>query len=164
MKPIEIFTQALELIAALAAAPLFVGWVNQCRAWLQNRRAPSLWVPYRGIRKLFHKDAVIAAGASPLFRVAPYVVFGSMALAAMIIPSMSTGLPFTIAADAIALVGLLATARVFLSLAAMDIGTAFGSLGARRPLRSGPIARLPCRPGDHRTGWVVSHPARSLRT
>ena len=48
MKPIEILTQALELIAALAVAPLFLGWVNQCRAWLQNRRAPSIWLPYRG--------------------------------------------------------------------------------------------------------------------
>jgi formate hydrogenlyase subunit 4 len=140
MKTIEILTQVLELITALAAAPLLVGWVNQCRAWLQNRRAPSIWLPYRGIRKLFHKDAVIANSASPLFRVAPYIVFGAMVVAAGIIPSMGTGLPFTIAADAIALVGLLATARVFLSLAAMDIGTAFGTLGARREMMVGFLA------------------------
>jgi formate hydrogenlyase subunit 4 len=117
-----------------------VGWINQCRAWLQNRSAPSLWLPYRGIRKLFHKDAVIAEHASPLFRVAPYVVFAAMVIAAGIIPSMGTGLPFTTAADAIALVGLLATARVFLSLAAMDIGTAFGTLGARREMMVGFLA------------------------
>ena len=86
MRPIDLATQVLEVIAALAAAPLFVGWINQCRAWLQNRRAPSLWLPYRGIRKLFHKEAVIAANASPLFRVAPYVVFGAMALAAAACP------------------------------------------------------------------------------
>jgi formate hydrogenlyase subunit 4 len=140
MKPIEIITQLLEVIAALAAAPLFLGWINQCRAWLQNRSAPSLWLPYRGIRKLFHKDAVIAENASPLFRLAPYVVFGAMTVAAAIIPSMGTGLPFTTAADAIALVGLLATARVFLSLAAMDIGTAFGTLGARREMMVGFLA------------------------
>lgn len=140
MRPIDLVTQVLEVIAALAAAPLFVGWVNQCRAWLQNRSAPSLWLPYRGIRKLFHKDAVIAQHASPLFRLAPYIVFGTMVVAAAIIPSMSTGLPFTAAADAIALVGLLATARVFVSLAAMDIGTAFGTLGARREMMVGFLA------------------------
>jgi formate hydrogenlyase subunit 4 len=140
MKPIEIVTQVLELIAALAAAPLFLGWINQCRAWLQNRSAPSLWLPYRNIRKLFHKEAVLAATASPLFRVAPYVVFGALLLAAAIIPSMGTGLPFTRAADAIALVGLFATARVFQSLAAMDIGTAFGTLGARREMMVGFLA------------------------
>ena len=140
MRPIELLTQVLEVVAALAAAPLFLGWVNQCRAWLQNRSAPSLWLPYRGIRKLFHKDAVIAEHASPLFRLAPYIVFGTMVVAAAIIPSMGTRLPFTIAADAIALVGLLATARVFLALAAMDIGTAFGTLGARREMMVGFLA------------------------
>ena len=106
MRPIDLITQVLEVLAALAAAPLFVGWINKCRAWLQNRSAPSILLPYRGIRKLFHKDAAIAHTASSLFRVAPYIVFGAMTVAAAIIPSMSTGLPFTIAADAIALVGL----------------------------------------------------------
>jgi formate hydrogenlyase subunit 4 len=135
-----ILTQVLEVIAALAVAPLFLGWVNQCRAWLQNRSAPSLLLPYRNIRKLFHKDALVASNASPLFRLSPYLVFGSMVAAAAIIPSMGTGLPFTTAADAIALVGLFATARVFLSLAAMDIGTAFGTLGARREMMVGFLA------------------------
>ena len=71
MTSIEIVTQALEVVAALAAAPLFLGWINQCRAWLQNRRAPSVWLPYRGLRKLFFKDAVIAQNSSPLFWIAP---------------------------------------------------------------------------------------------
>jgi formate hydrogenlyase subunit 4 len=140
MKPIELVSQLLQLLAALASAPLFLGWVNQCRAWLQNRTAPSIWLPYRNLRKLFNKDAVIATNASTLFRVAPYIVFGAMVVAAGIIPSMDTRLPFTIAADAIALVGLLATARVFQCLAAMDIGTAFGSLGARREMMVGFLA------------------------
>jgi len=140
MSPLHILTQVLEMAAALVAAPLFVGWVNQCRAWLQNRSAPSTLQPYRGIYKLFHKDAVIAENASSLFRIAPYVVFGAMVVAAAVIPSMSTRLPFSRAADAIALVGLFATARVFLSLAAMDVGTAFGSLGARREMMVGFLA------------------------
>ena len=55
-------------------------------------------------------------------------------------PVDRTRLPFTQAADAIALVGLLATARVFLSLAAMDVGTAFGTLGARREMMIGFLA------------------------
>jgi formate hydrogenlyase subunit 4 len=133
-------TQVLEVLAAVAAAPLFVGWITQCRAWLQNKSAPSIWLPYRAIHKLFYKEAVLADQASPLFRFAPYVVFGSMACAAAIIPSMGTRLPFSTAADAIALVGLLATARVFLSLAAMDVGTAFGTLGARREMMVGFLA------------------------
>jgi formate hydrogenlyase subunit 4 len=53
---------------------------------------------------------------------------------------MGTHLPFGSAADAIALVGLFATARMFLALAAMDIGTPFGTLGARREMMVGFLA------------------------
>jgi formate hydrogenlyase subunit 4 len=133
-------SQLLQLAIALALAPLLVGWVNQCRAWLSSRSAPSLFVPYRTIRKLFIKDAVVAHNASPIFRMAPYIVFGAMCCAAAIVPSLATDLPFARAADAIALVGLFALARVFMALAAMDIGTAFGSLGARREMFVGFLA------------------------
>ena len=105
-------------------APLMLGWVNQCRAWLQNKSAPSLLLPYRMLHKLFNKESVIAEHASPLFRAAPYIVFGCMALASGIVPTLSTDLPLSPVADAIALVGLFALARVFISLAAMDIGPA----------------------------------------
>jgi formate hydrogenlyase subunit 4 len=128
------------MLLAVFAAPLFLGWINQCRAWLQNRSAPSVWQQYRNLDKLLRKDAVVATHASPLFRVTPYFVFGTMVLAAALIPALATGLPLAVAADAIALVGLFATARVFQSLAAMDIGTAFGSLGARREMMVGFLA------------------------
>ena len=133
-------SQLLQLALALLIAPLLVGWVNQCRAWLANKRAPSIWLPYWTIRKLFLKDAVVADGASPIFRITPYIVFGAMCCAAAIIPSLNTDLPFASAADTIALVGLFALARVFIALAAMDIGTAFGTLGARREMFIGFLA------------------------
>src|SRR5215472_4033635 len=135
-----VLSQLLQVVIALVLAPLLVGWVNQCRAWLQNKSAPSLLLPYRTIRKLFHKDAVVAENASPVFRITPYIVFGSMVLAAAIVPSLATDVPFARAADAIALVGLFALARVFIALAAMDIGTAFGSIGARREMFVGFLA------------------------
>ena len=135
-----VLSQVLQVAIALALAPLLVGWINQCRAWLSNRSAPSMLLPYRTIRKLFTKDAVVAENASPIFRTMPYVVFGAMCCAAAIVPSLATDLPFARAADAIALVGLFALARVFIALAAMDIGTSFGSLGARREMFVGFLA------------------------
>jgi formate hydrogenlyase subunit 4 len=135
-----LLAQLLEITIAIALAPLLTGWVNQCRAWLQNRSAPSLLQPYRLLHKLFHKESVVADHASQLFRSAPYVVFGCMVLACAIVPTVSTDLPLAPAADAIALVGLFALARVFISLAAMDVGTAFGTLGARREMLVGFLA------------------------
>jgi formate hydrogenlyase subunit 4 len=132
--------QLTEILLAVLLAPLLLGWVNQCRAWLQNRSGPGVLRPYLTLRKLMAKDAVVAHGASPLFRTAPYIVFGCMVLAAAIVPTLGTDLPYAPAADAIALVGILALARVFISLAAMDIGTAFGTLGARREMMIGFLA------------------------
>lgn len=133
-------SQLLEIVLAIALAPMLTGWVNQWRAWLQNKSAPSVLQPYRMLHKLFVKESVVAENASRLFRTAPYVVFGCMVLACAIIPTLSTDLPLAPAADAIALVGLFALARVFISLAAMDVGTAFGTLGARREMLIGFLA------------------------
>jgi formate hydrogenlyase subunit 4 len=132
--------QILQSILVVLAAPLVMGWVNVCRAWLQNRSAPSVFLPYYTLAKLFHKDAVMASTASPIFRWMPYVLFGCMWLAAGIVPAVATDLPFAPAADIIALVGVFAMARVAIALAAMDIGTSFGGLGARREMMVGFLA------------------------
>lgn len=135
-----LLTQGLELLIAVLAAPALTGWVNQCRAWLQNRSAPPLLQPYYMLHKLFHKEVLLAHNASSLFRAAPYLIFSCMALSAAIVPTLSTDLTFSPAADAIALVGLFALARVFIALAGMDVGTAFGSLGSRREMLIGFLA------------------------
>lgn len=129
-----IFSQLTQTVLVVLVAPAMLGWLNQCRAWLQNRKGAGVLQPYRVLGKLFCKDAVLAHDASPVFRVAPYIQFGCMVLAASIVPVIESDLAFSPAADVIALVGLFALARVFSALAAMDIGTAFGTLGARREM------------------------------
>ncbi|HCX34585.1 MAG TPA: formate hydrogenlyase [Rhodocyclaceae bacterium] len=135
-----IVSQLFQSALAVLAAPLLIGWVNMCRAWLQNRSAPSLLQPYRALHKLFHKDAAISRNTSWIFRFNPYVQFGCMWLAAGIVPVLATDLPLAPAADVVALVGVFAVARVFAALAAMDTGTAFGGLGARREMFIGALA------------------------
>lgn len=126
-------------LLALVQAALFVGgaplltiWVKRNKCRLQNRRAPALLQPYRDLAKLFRKQVVLAENASPLFRCAPYIVFAATVLAAATIPLLSTNLPTAAIADMIVLVGFLAVGRFFLALAGMDIGTAFGGMGASR--------------------------------
>jgi formate hydrogenlyase subunit 4 len=130
----SILSQLFQTLLVVLLAPLLLGWVNQCRAWLQNRSGAGVLQPYRVLHKLFAKDAVLAENASSLFRTAPYVQFACMVLVVSIVPTVATDLPFATAADVIALVGLFALARFFSALAAMDIGTAFGSMGARREM------------------------------
>lgn len=125
---------AVQALLYAALAPLLVGWVRKVKARLQNRRGPSLLQPYRDLYKLLGKEARVAHTASPLFRVAPYVVFVATWLAAATVPLIAVNLPAAAIADIIVLVGLLALARFFLALAGMDVGTAFGGMGASREM------------------------------
>ena len=135
-----IIFQILQSVFVVLAAPFLMGWVNICRAWLQNRSAPSILLPYYTLAKLLHKDAVIASNASPLFRMTPYILFGCMWLVGGIVPVLVTDLPFAPAADIIALVAVFSLARMFSALAALDIGTSFGGMGARREMLIGFLA------------------------
>jgi formate hydrogenlyase subunit 4 len=124
-------TWGLALLQALlyaALGPLLVGWVRKVKAVLQNRRGAPVLQPYRDLRKLLMKEARVAHTASPLFRAAPYIVFSAT------VPLVAASLPTAAIADIIALVGLLALARFFLALAGMDVGTAFGGMGASREM------------------------------
>lgn len=123
-----------QALLYLALAPLLAGWLRRIKARLQNRRGPSLWQPYRDLYKLFGKEARVATTASPLFRTAPYIVFVATWLAAATVPLIAVDLPTAMVADIIVLAGLLALARFFLALAGMDIGTAFGGMGASREM------------------------------
>ena len=124
----------LQALLYAALGPLLVGWVRKVKARLQNRRGAPIIQPYRDLWKLFAKEARVAHTASPVFRSAPYIVFVATWLAAATIPLVATNLPTAAIADIIALVGLLALARFFLALAGMDVGTAFGGMGASREM------------------------------
>ena len=52
MSAFGVISQLLEIAVALALAPLLSGWINQWRAWLQNKSAPPLLQPYRLLHKL----------------------------------------------------------------------------------------------------------------
>ena len=124
----------LQALAYVALAPLLTGWVRKVKARLQNRRGAPVFQPYSDIRKLFVKEVHVAHTASPLFRVAPYIVFASTWLAATTVPLLAVDLPTAAVADLIVLVGFLALGRFFLALAGMDVGTAFGGMGASREM------------------------------
>ncbi|MBV9993644.1 MAG: NADH-quinone oxidoreductase subunit H [Caulobacteraceae bacterium] len=86
------------------------------------------------------KEVVLAHNASWLFRVAPYLIFAGTWVAAALVPTFATGLMFSWSADLIAIIALLGTARFFLALAGMDIGTSFGGIGASREVMIATLA------------------------
>jgi formate hydrogenlyase subunit 4 len=124
----------------VAGAPLLAGWIKWVKCRSQNRSPPSMLQPYRNLAKLFRKDVVLAEHASWLFRSTPYIAFGSMVLAAAVVPFVAVHLPTAAIADVIVLVGFLALARFFQALAGMDIGTAFGGMGSSREMTIASLA------------------------
>ena len=124
----------------LLLAPLLTGLVRKVKARLQRRRGPSLIQPYRDLKRLLAKEVVLADNASWLFRVAPYVIFAVTWVAAALVPTFATGLLFSWSGDLIAITALLGSARFAQALAAMDIGTSFGGIGASREVMIASLA------------------------
>lgn len=134
------FWAIAKTLCVVLAAPLMAGWVKWLKCRLQNRQGPPPWQPYRDLLRLSRKSVVLADTASPIFRMAPYIVFSVTVLAVSIVPVVTTQLPVSALADVIALVGFLALGRFFLSLAGMDVGTAFGGMGSSREVTISSLA------------------------
>ena len=70
----------------------------------------------------------------------PYLIFAATWVAAALVPTFATGLLFNWTADLIAIVALLGSARFFLALAGMDVGTSFGGIGSSREVMIASLA------------------------
>jgi formate hydrogenlyase subunit 4 len=132
--------QGAQMTLVLVLAPLLTGFVRKVKARLLRRQGPSLIQPYRDLLRLLRKEVVLATGASWLFRVAPYLIFAATWVAAALVPTFATGLLFSWSADLIAIIALLASARFFLALAGLDVGTSFGGIGASREVMIASLA------------------------
>jgi formate hydrogenlyase subunit 4 len=136
----DALVQLVQLLLVLAIAPLLTGYIRKVKAYLLRRRGPPVLQPYRDLLKLIRKEAVLAENASWIFRTAPYAIFATTLIAAALVPTFATGLLFSPAADLIAIVALLGTARFALALAGLDVGTSFGGIGSSREMMIASLA------------------------
>ncbi len=136
----DLAIQGAQMVLVLALAPLLTGFIRKLKARLVRRRGPPLLQPYRDLLRLLRKEVVLADNASWLFRVAPYMIFAATWVAAALVPTFATGLMFSWSADLIVIVALLGSARFFLALAGMDVGTAFGGIGSSREVMIASLA------------------------
>jgi formate hydrogenlyase subunit 4 len=67
-------------------------------------------------------------------------MFAGTWVAAALVPTFATGLMFSWTADLIAIIAILASARFFLALAGMDVGTSFGGIGSSREVMIASLA------------------------
>jgi formate hydrogenlyase subunit 4 len=137
---VNLAVQGAQMALVLLLAPLLTGFVRKVKARLLRRQGPPLLQPYRDLIRLLRKDVVLAENASWLFRAAPYVIFAATWVAASLVPTFRTGLLFSWTADLIAIIALLGSARFFLALAGLDVGTSFGGIGSSREVMIASLA------------------------
>ena len=128
------------MLLVLLLAPLFTGFVRKMKARLLRRQGPPLIQPYRDLVRLSRKEVVLADSASSLFRIIPYLVFATTWVAASLVPTFRTELLFSWSADLIAIIALLGSARFYLALAGLDVGTSFGGIGSSREVMIASLA------------------------
>lgn len=130
----------LQVVTVLLVAPLMQGVIQKMKANLQGRVGPSIFQPYFHLLKLFQKGAVISSTSSWIQLITPYIVFSSMLTVAMLIPLISAGSPLSFMGDIIVVIYLLALARFFMTLAALDAGSSFGGMGSSREMTLSALA------------------------
>jgi formate hydrogenlyase subunit 4 len=136
----DLLVQGAQMALVLVLAPLLTGFVRKAKARLLRRQGASLLQPYRDLLRLLRKEAVLAENASWLFRTTPYLIFAATWVAAALVPTFAINLTFSWTADLIAIIALLASARFFLALAGMDVGTSFGGIGSSREVMIASLA------------------------
>lgn len=137
---LDLIIQGAQMLLVLLLAPLLLGYTRKVKARLMRRRGPPILQPYRDLIRLCRKEVVLAENASWLFRSAPYMIFAATWVAAALVPTFATGLYFSWTADLIAIIALLGSARLFLALVGMDVGTSFGGIGSSREMLFSSIA------------------------
>ncbi|HEY1254224.1 MAG TPA: NADH-quinone oxidoreductase subunit H, partial [Terracidiphilus sp.] len=118
------FLQTVFQVAlVLLLAPLVTGLNRLLKARVQTRRGPGLFQPYRDLYKLLGKGMVIPDTASWIFTATPFVLFTTVLLASLLIPTISAQAPLSLYGGVLAMVYLLALGRFFLALGGLDTGS-----------------------------------------
>ncbi|HLC99556.1 MAG TPA: NADH-quinone oxidoreductase subunit H, partial [Patescibacteria group bacterium] len=136
MTPLSFFQSfaiiALQTLFLILIAPMVRTAIRKVKARLQNRVGPSLFQGYFDLWKLFQKESVFSKHSSFVFRMTPFVLFGTTAVVAMLMPAIFSFSPLGFQSDLLLMVYLLALGTFFLVLAGLDSGSAFGGMGSSR--------------------------------
>lgn len=129
----DILAQVAQVLAVLLLAPLIQGFILRYEERVQRARGPSILQPYRDLWKLFHKQLVIPETASWIFWAAPVVAFTAMLTVPLLIPVLTNyPLPLSDMGDILGGGLILTLGTLFVNLAALDSGSAYGGVGSSR--------------------------------
>jgi formate hydrogenlyase subunit 4 len=122
---------AVNVLLALALAPLCEGIVRKITARVQSRKGPPLRQPYYDLLKLLGKEDIEVGESPGMQRLAAYLSLGATLSLAALVP-MGGRVPLDGWADAILLVYLLTLCGISTLLAGLAAGSPYSLIGASR--------------------------------
>ncbi len=126
------FLSILMFALALLLCPLLPGVINRVKARFAGRTGPPVLQKYYDLRKLLGRDVVYSTTSTWVFRACPVVVPGAALAAAALTPFGRGGSLVSFQGDFLIWAGSFACARVFMILAALDVGSSFEGMGGSR--------------------------------
>jgi formate hydrogenlyase subunit 4 len=124
----------------MVLAPLLHGVINRTKAVAAGRTGQPLVQPYRDLLKLLRKGAVYSQTTTWVFRAGPVVGLASTICAIALLPFGAFPALASFTGDLVMAAYLLALARFFTVLAALDTGSSFEAMGASREVTFSALA------------------------
>ena len=123
-----------QTVCIVLLSPLTMGMVRKVKARLQGRVGAPVWLPYIALLSLMRKEMVISTSTTWVFRVVPFVVFGTTLCLAAVLPLMVSGGAGASLSHFVVVAALLALGSIFLVFGGLDAASAFGGMGAEREM------------------------------
>ena len=133
----NILVAILQAILLVVIAPLISGITRKIRAMMHSRKGTDIWQDYRDLAKLWHRCEVREGQSGLVSRAMPPVFLGCMVLLAAGLPLAAQACPVPILGDIITILYLMALPRFMFSLASIDSGGSYTSIGGIRELLVG---------------------------
>jgi len=122
----------VALILILTTSLFFPGLIVRVKSIASGRKGPGILQPIKNIYVLLRKGIVYSTLSGTVSRFAPVIVFGSVAVASLMIPVAGFEPLISFNGDFILFAYLLALARFMMIIASFDTGSSFEGMGASR--------------------------------
>ncbi len=130
----------IDILLAVALAPLLPGVINKVKAFFAGRQGPPLLQPYYDLWRLLGKGAVYSRTTSWVFRMAPAAGLAAVMVAAMIAPVGGNRSLLGFEGDLFLFAYLLGLMRFLTVIGALDTGSSFEGMGASREVQFSALA------------------------
>ncbi|MCL4496648.1 MAG: NADH-quinone oxidoreductase subunit H [Deltaproteobacteria bacterium] len=122
----------VQFLVIVLLSPFFAGFIHKLKQRARGQKGINIFQFYINFNKLLKKEVVLSKDATFISNIAPYIVFVSYLVILLMLPAFYRYSLLGISSDVILIAYSLALATFFMTLYAMDQGSAFGGLGASR--------------------------------